>query len=212
MKTGSINKLILPTGPILGLTLIGALLLSAILYYRAVKIQRFLEPALAISAPRMEFSKNIKRLISKEFGTEKITGIRFTTNSIFVEKSLLLIGVHEPDPRSATLKKLSRVFLSVLQDPDMRDYVDFILVRVKFPINSDTDEKRRFRVQQRADLILNSLYKVAPELGRNYRTYFAATVEPVDSSEKEIQWVEFRFIPTERLHIEVLQSLRKYVH
>jgi len=68
MKKVSINKFILPPGPILILTLIGLLLLSALLYYRAVKIQRFLEPVLAITQPRIAFSKNIYNLLLREFG------------------------------------------------------------------------------------------------------------------------------------------------
>lgn len=198
-------------GPVLSLTLIGILLLSAVLYYRAVNIQRYLEPALAISTPRMEFAKNIKRLLSKEYGTKKLAGFRLTANSIFVERSYLFKSVHEPDS-GATLKKLSRVLLSVLEDPEMRNYVDFILISVRLPAGAGADKQGRLLQQQRAELILRSLYKEAPELERNYRTHFAATAIPANAPQNETDWVEFRFIPTERLHIEVLQSLRKYVH
>lgn len=203
----------LQTGPVMILTLIGILLLSAVLYYRAVKIQRFLEPALAISTPRISFAKNIRNLLLKEFGMEQMSDIRFTTNSIFVERRLLLSGIHEPRSDSPTMKKLSVVFLSVLKDPDMRDYVDFILISAKFPANdgSEPDEKKRLQTQQRAEVVLNSLFRVSPELAKDYGTYFAATTVPVSSSEKDINWIEFRFIPSERLHIEVLKSLKKYV-
>ena len=94
MKEVRIKKFILPPGPILILTLIGLLLLSALLYYRAVRIQRFLEPALAITQPRITFSKNINNLILREFGKEESKGIKFRTGSILVEQSLLVDGVH----------------------------------------------------------------------------------------------------------------------
>jgi len=61
------KKFILPPGPILSLALIGLLILSAILYYQAVKIQRFLEPALAVSQPKMKFTQNMNNLLTKEF-------------------------------------------------------------------------------------------------------------------------------------------------
>ena len=83
------EKYVPPAGPILSLLLIGLVLLSALLYYRAVKIQRFLEPALAISKPRNEFSKSIKQIFQQEFGAELVKGIRIRAGSIFIEKSFL---------------------------------------------------------------------------------------------------------------------------
>lgn len=213
MKREPLRKLFQLPGPILSLTLIGILLLSAVLYYRAVKIQRFLEPALAISTPRVAFAKNIKHLISGEFGIEGATGIRFTTSSIFVDRSLIASGVRGTYD-TASLKKLGRVFVSVLKDPDMRDYVDFILIISPLPLSADTDlnERRRVDLQHRSELILDSLYRASPDLKDKYGKYFAASVVPVQSREGEAGWVEFRFIPSERLHIEVLKSLQKYVH
>jgi hypothetical protein len=60
MGLSPFRKLILQPGPILSLTLIGILLLSAVIYYRANNVQRFLEPALALSEPRLKFSQNIR--------------------------------------------------------------------------------------------------------------------------------------------------------
>lgn len=200
-------------GPVLSLTLIGILLLSAVLYYRAVKIQRFLEPALAISTPRFMFTKNINLLLSKEFGAERRSRIRFTTNSIFVEKSLLSPGPRGQGFDPAALKKLSQVFLSVLQDPNMSDYVDLILIGIRFPAGPEQgmNETRRLETQRRAEFILHSLYRTSPELERKYGRYFSAAALPGNASEKDAAWIEFRFIPSEMLHIEVLKSLKKYV-
>ncbi len=71
MSGRTLLKYIPPAGPILNLTLIGLVLLSALLYYRAIKIQRFLEPALAISQPRNEFAKNVRLRFQKEFGEKR---------------------------------------------------------------------------------------------------------------------------------------------
>ena len=70
----------------------------------------------------------------------------------------------------------------------------------------------RFEVQDRAVLILNSLYTINPKLERDYAKYFAATSLPTGTPEKGGPVVEFRIIPTERLHIEVLQRLERYAY
>jgi hypothetical protein len=215
MNSGPPKKVFQLPGPILSLTLIGILILSAVLYYRAVKIQRFLEPALAITTPRIEFSEAIRKLLVKEFGSNEMGGIKFTANSIFVQRSLLTTGIHKTNSEAAPLKKLSGVLLAVLKDPDLKEYVDLVLISLKLPIDPSgkiMGGEKKFQVHERAELILNSLFKVSPELDRNYNAFFAVTVVSGEFLKGEAEWVEFRFIPTERLHVEVLQSLKKYTH
>ncbi len=213
MKSDFIKKFILPPGPTLGLMLAGMLLLSAVLYYRAVRIQRFLEPALAISQPRNEFARSINRLLIKEFGTEEVRGIRFKTGSIFVEGSLLFDnGNSMKGSADIILKKLGHIFMSALNDSNTKSHIDLILVTARFPANPDTklDSKMRINMQRKAELILYSMYKSEPELEKNYGTYLAATAMPVSASAQETSWVEFRIIPTELVHIEMLLKLGKY--
>lgn len=213
MKSDFIKKFILPPGPILGLILAGMLLLSAVLYYRAVRIQRFLEPALAISQPRNEFARSINSLLIKEFGTEEVRGIRFKTGSIFVEGSLLFDnGNSMKGSADIILKKLGHVFMSALNDSNTRAHIDLILVSANFQVNPDTkrNSKMRIDMQHKAELILYSMYNSEPELEKNYGTYLAATAMPVSASAEEASWVEFRIIPTELVHIEMLLKLGKY--
>ncbi len=213
MRWESVKRFFFLPGPVLSLTLIGILLLSAVLYYRAVQIQRFLEPALAISTPRFAFSKNMNLLLSKEFGAEHGTGVRYMTNSLFVRKSLLPLSPKQPGSDPDALKKLSRVFLSVLQDPNMSDYVDIVLVGIRFSGEpGGMGETRRQEAQRTAEFVLQSLYRVSPEIEEKYGKTFSATALPGSTSEKDVAWIEFRFIPSEMLHIEVLKSLKKYVH
>ena len=214
IKGANIKKFILPPGPILILTLIGLLLLSALLYYRAVKIQRFLEPALAITQPRITFSKNINNLILREFGKEESKGIKFRTGSILVEQSLLIAGVHKINGEDTVLKKLGRVFLAALSDPAISDNISLIIVSTRLPLSPEIrpNKESRYQIQNRAELILNSIYEAAPGLESKYGRYFASAALPVDPAVKDTDWIEFRIIPTERLHIEVLQRLEKYAH
>ena len=215
MKGVSIKKFILPPGPILILTLIGLLLLSALLYYRAVRIQRFLEPVLAITQPRITFSRNINNLLLREFGKEESKGIKFKTGSILVEQSLLLAGVHKINGGdTVVLEKLGHVFLAALSDPAIRENISLIIVSTRLPLSPEIRSNKELRnlAQNRAELILNSIYKVAPGLEMAYGRYFAATALPVDPAVKDADWIEFRIIPTDRLHIEVLQRLEKYAH
>lgn len=211
MKFDRFKKFILPPGPILALTLIGLMFSSALLYYKAVRAQRYLEPSLSIAQPRVDFVQDISRLLIKEFGTEKINGIVLARNYIFVDGSLIF-----PDPvrRNAIdgkfLKKLSQVFLSMLQDQDMRSQFDLVLVSTRFKVNPRMDVTQKIRTERQriAESILNSLYQVEPGLTKFFGT-FTATAIPVKSTQKD-NWVEFRIIPSEHLHIELMKSLNKY--
>ena len=68
MKYKRIQKFIPHPVPIVILTLIGLLLLSALLYYKAVRSQRYLEPSLALAQPRIEFIHKIGLFFQEEFG------------------------------------------------------------------------------------------------------------------------------------------------
>lgn len=217
MKPGRTRKFILALGPLFSLTLIGLLLLSAILYYRAVKIQRFLEPALAISEPRMKFTQNIRGLLAKEIGPQKMKGITFRGSTIIVDQSLFFDRDHSKGSPTelVVLKKFSRVFLSALDTPEIRENISLILITVRYPLSNDTMRNRqmRFRGQDTAVLILNSIFSIEPKLERNYTNYFTATALPAGASKEDGGLVvEFRLIPTERLHIEVLQRLERYAY
>jgi hypothetical protein len=215
MNMESLKKYMLPPGPILSLTLIGLVLLSALLYYRAIKIQRFLEPAFAISEPRIRFIESVNGLLVREFGDGDVSGIRFRGGSIFVEQSLLMESEHhEKDAGRGIIEKLGRVFLAALHDPEIRGHVSLILVNAKFRFSKDGELNRamRFQTQQLADMVLNALYAADPRLEQYYAGYFAASALPVNAASREAGWIEFRIVPTERMHIEVLQRLGKYVH
>ena len=211
MKFNSLKKIILPPGPILALTLIGLMFSSALLYYKAVRAQRYLEPSLSIAQPRIDFIQNINRLLVKEFGTEKIKGIILARNSIFVDGSLIFPDpVHRKAIDSTFLKKLSQVFLSMLQDQDMRSQFDLVLVSTRFKVSPRMDMTRKKRTERQhiAESILNSLYQAEPGLSKFFGT-FTATAIPVQPNQKD-NWVEFRIIPSEHLHIELMKSLNKY--
>ncbi len=208
MKTENIRKFLLPPGPILALTLIGLLLLSALLYYRSVRIQRFLEPALAMSEPRLKFGQNINDLISKEFGAEELDGIKFKSNSILIRQSLLFTNSNGLRPD--TIKKLANIFLSALNNQDIRKHISIILVIVRTPASNNIDEQQQLQLQEMAGQILKKLYESEPKIEKEFNRYFGSTVFTTDSKIKEPNLIEFRIVPSEQLHIEVLQKLMKY--
>jgi len=217
MKSDAIKKLIPPLGPLFSLTLVGLLLLSAILYYRAVKIQRFLEPALAISEPRMKFNQNIRGLLAKEFSPKQMKGIKFRSGTILVDESLIFESTHSKERTTGpvVLRKLGRVFIAALDNPEIRENISLILITPRFPLSNDMilNRQGRFAVQDRAALILNSVFSAEPRLERDYTRFFAATAIPaVEFPKKGEAVVEFRIVPTERLHIEVLERLEGYAY
>jgi hypothetical protein len=215
MKGGSLWKYAPPPGPVISLLLIGLVLLSSLLYYRSVKIQRFLEPALALSQPRNEFAKHIKQIIQKEFGSATVKGVNVKTSSIFMDTSLLL----SPDgylktSAEADLRKLARVFLALMKDEHLRSEIGIILVIGHVPSSGArvATAVERIQVARLVGFIEDALFKLEPELGKGYAPYFASAVQSTDPRQANLAVLEFRIVPSEYLHIEVLEKLEKYSH
>lgn len=210
MSTRPLWKYLPPPGLtiILWLTTLG--LLSGLLYYRAVNIQRYLEPVLGIFEPRIEFAKNIDLAFRNEFGPETVNGLNVISTSIFVEKSLLFSGDGDlKDPAEVIYKKLSRVFLALMKDSQMRSKIRAIQVTVRFSSNGAKD-RDRMKAQQMVGIIQDSLLRAEPELGGRYRSYFEVSAKPLHEYGDNSELVELRIIPSELLYTEVLQRLVKY--
>ncbi len=213
MNTKSLWKYAPSAGPVLSFLLIGLVLLSALLYYRAVKIQRFLEPALALSQPRNEFSKSIKLIFQKEFGPETVRGLKVRASSILIEKSFLFSGDGALKASAqADLKKLSRIFFLLMDNEQTRSDISLVLIISRFP-SSDTWMRYatdRILAQRMAGFIQDALFFAEPKLGIRYGTYFVAAAQPTNPLEGNRELIELRIIPSELLHIKVLEKLEKY--
>ncbi len=215
MNVRSLWKFVPPAGPILSLFLVGLVLLSALLYYKAVKIQRFLEPALALSQPRNEFAKNIKSIFQKEFGSKSVEGLKIKAGSILIDRSLLfsqrgvLTAAAQDD-----LHKLAHLFTELMNDEHTRSEISLILIIGRYPSFGATggDAGARLDVQRMVGFIQDVLFHAQPELGIRYSPYFASVAQPTTPHEGNLSTVEFRIIPSEYLHIEVLDRLEKYAN
>lgn len=210
MQIGKLKQIVLPPGPILSLTLIGLLLLSALLYYRAIKIQRFIEPAIAISEPRIVLNHTIKRLLEREFGSQRIKGVNYYAEKIIVHSSLLYSDMHGSEMRLN--ERLGRVFLSILKDPMMSSYVDAITVITRTPMGPNPFENRKRREEKllASNMFLNSVLNAVPELERDYSIYFESTTVSTYAPKEETEWVEFKVIHSDKVHMDALQKLEKY--
>lgn len=213
MSNRSLWKYVPPAGPVLSLLLIGLVLLSALLYYRAVRIQRYLEPALAMSRPRNEFSKNISGSIQMEFGEGPIDGLAVKTGSILVQRSRLFSddGAVKPSGR-IMLKKLARSFLSLMKNDHTRSEISLVLIGAQFPPNGTpgSTDRERLKVQRMTGRIQDELFQAEPELGEAYGSYFVTAAQPTPLHGRKNDALEFRILSSETLHIEVLQKLMKY--
>jgi hypothetical protein len=213
MNGKSLWKFVPPAGPVLSLLLIGLVLLSGLLYYRSVKIQRFLEPALAFSQPRYEFSRSISRIFEREFGAKSAKGLKVRTSSILIEKSLLFSGDGALDAGAPdALRKLARIFLSLMEDDHTRSDISLVLIIARFPSYGirEVDIRERVKVQRMTAFIQDSLFHAEPELWRKYATFFAISAQPANPLEGNRELIEFRIVPSEFLHIEALEKLEKY--
>ena len=68
----------------------------------------------------------------------------------------------------------------------------------------------RMKVERMVGLVQDALFRAEPELGIRYSTYFTVAAQPTNPHEGNKEVVEFRIIPSEFLHIEVLEKLEKY--
>ena len=211
MNYKRIQKFIPHPVPIVILTLIGLLLLSALLYYKAVRSQRYLEPSLALAQPKIEFIHKINLFFQEEFGTDNVKGVLLSGNSIFVNNTLIY-----SDPADSKiidtvfLAKVSSVFLSILEDTEMRSHLDLILIssRIHFSPSVKENRRRRIKGQLIAESVVDAMYKIEPALMKYYGI-FAPTAVP-DKPHKTYNWIEFRIVPSDRVHIEMMRSLDKY--
>lgn len=198
------KKLPLQVGPIILISLIGILLLSSLLYYRSIKVQRFLEPALALSEPRLKFSQKINNIVLKEFGSEEIKKVKVKSSSLIVDGSLLFSD--DGTIKTQTVKKFSSIFLKALSDQDIRKYISLILIGIKSPV----DNKEASDSYNNAKKIMDLLFKYEPALKKDYSNYFSPSIIGLKEKKENILSVEFKIVPSEQLHIDVLQKLIKY--
>ncbi len=210
MNVDRLKKIIPTAAPIGIFILIGMLFLGALLYYKSVRAQRYLEPSLALAQPRIEFANKVNLLFEKEFGPMRIKGVVSNGNSIFVDSALIFKSPGNPElVDTVFLKKLSSIFLSMLTDPEMRSHFNLILVsaRVHFSPSIDENRTRRIKGLHVAGSIMDSMYSVEPALMKHYGI-LAPTAQPDKPS--AINWVEFMIVPSERVHVEMMESLNKY--
>jgi hypothetical protein len=215
MKGKSLWRYAPPPGPVLSVLLIGLVLLSALLYYRAVKIQRFLEPALALSQPRNEFAKSISRIFEKEFGEKPIAGVKVRSSAIVIDRSVLFSRDGRLQPSAQVdLRKLARVFLSLMENENTRPNISLILIIARIPSYGakGVNVLERIQAQQVVSFIQDALFQAEPELGIRYSPFFAGTVQPTTPHEGTKDVLELRIIPSEYLHIKVLDRLEKYAY
>ena len=204
-----------PSGPVISLLLIGLVLLNALLYYRSVKIQRFLEPALALSQPRNEFAKRINELFQQEFGDRPVSGMKVRRSSIQMQRSLIIQpdGRLQPEGKSI-LGKLAKVFLALMKDERTRSEIDRVLIISRFAYRETPGVNVPGRMQEHllVGFIQDALFLEAPELGRGYASYFISATGPLDARKGATDVVDFIIVPSESLHIEVLEKLEKYAN
>jgi hypothetical protein len=72
--------------------------------------------------------------------------------------------------------------------------------------------RERMDVQLAASFVHENLLQMEPELARTYASYFSSGAQPVRMQEGDANRIDFIIIPSEFLHIEVLERLEKYTH
>jgi hypothetical protein len=68
----------------------------------------------------------------------------------------------------------------------------------------------RMQAQRTAGFIQDALFYAEPQLGIRYGSYFVSAAQPINLMEGNRELIELRIIPSELLHIRVLEKLEKY--
>ena len=202
----------LQPGPLFSLLLVGLVMLFGLLYYRAVRVQRYLEPALALSKPRSDFSDAISRIVEKEFGTGPVPGIEMRIGSLVVDQALL---VSESGSLNSTgrviVLRIARIFKSLLDDSRTRADINLVLISAGYATGPPSAEAAdRARAQRVLGAVLDGLFDSEPLLKDHFQGFFATAPRPQPPRDDVRARIEFRIIPSEMLHMEFLQRLQKY--
>ncbi len=141
--------------------------------------------------------------------------MKIRSSSIFVDRSVLF----EPDgilkkSAQADIHKLARIFLSLMKDDHTRADISLVLIISRYPSGAEwlANAAERMKAQRVIGFIQDALFHEEPELARMYSTYFVASAQPISPHERPSELVELRIIPSELLHIEVLEKLEKYAY
>lgn len=211
MKDKDTQRKLIPAEPVIILTLIGLMLTGALLYYRSVNLQRFLEPALAVLEPRTRLASRLGKLASEELGIEYAQKIVIRSSSIMVHKSLFTSDAHHNVP--VVIGRLSRMMFRLFEDPWMASNIEMIMVKTSVPINISPEDKADAlaKMRKQSEAVLKAILGTDPALATGYSDKFAATTVFSRNNDKA-DWLTMDIIPSERLHIEVLERLGKYAH
>jgi hypothetical protein len=202
---------LIPPEPVVILVLIGLMLTGALLYYRAVNLQRFLEPALAVLEPRTMLASRLNKLAGEELGHGYGSKILVRSSGLLVHKSLFAPTEYHKVPIIIT--RLGRLMHRLFEDPWLDANVEIIMVKTSVPINlpPETRTKAHEQMRQQSEAVVSAILGTNKDLAEGHADRFAAT--SVFSRQVEnADWVTLDIIPSERLHIEVLERLGKYAH
>jgi hypothetical protein len=140
-------------------------------------------------------------------------GLKIKSSSVLIETSLLFSedGTIKPSAPDE-LQKLARVFLALMKDDHTRSEISLVLIIGRFPSYGARGVKvsEMMAAQRMVGSIQSGLFQLEPELGIRYSSYFAGVAQPTDPQERNKYVLELRIIPSEFLHIEVLEKLEKY--
>ena len=113
---------------------------------------------------------------------------------------------------STSVTKLARVFLALMKNDHTRSEISLVLIIGRFPSYGarGVNASEMMAVQRMVGSIQSGLFQLEPELGIRYSSYFAGVAQPTNPHEQNRYVLELRIIPSEFLHIEVLEKLEKY--
>lgn len=207
MRAEDLRKLVLPPGPILSVTLIGLVLLGSVLYYKAVSVQRRMEPVMAFLRPRMEFSGALDAAINRVFPEKYKELIIVSPDAVYAGNDLIYTKAGTLDAEAVA--GLSRLVGEMIGNPETKRHINLILVTVRYPLAESPEEsaKNRHIASKRAEGIMDAVLGGVRAPGVQARPYLASAAIGVSPESPRLDWVEFKIIHTDQFNLEMLNRL-----
>ena len=204
------NNNILPTEPFITLILIGLLLTGVTLYYKAINLQRFLEPALAVLEPSVTFTSKINKTARNKLSHATDNKIVIRGNNLSIHKSLFRSAEHKQIP--LIVREMGSFIKTILNDKTLSNDIQSVIIKANVPIHAALAEPGLYdNMRLQAEAVLNTIMQLEPSLAST-NAHKMGSLAMYSKNPGAAEWLTLEVVPSEMLHIKVLERMSKYTN
>ena len=196
--------------PFVTLILIGLLLTGVTLYYKAINLQRFLEPALAVLEPSVTFTSQITRTAQNKFTHIPADRIIIRGNNLRIHKSLFSTVSDKRIP--LIVRQMGKFIRTILNDRTLSNDIQSVIIKAHVPIQAALTEPALYNnMRIQAEAVLNTIMQLEPSLAST-NAHKMGSLAMYSKDPRAGEWLTLEVVPSEMLHIKVLERMSKYAN